>query len=103
MTPGDLAGAVVSAIRAAVADGELAVPVPESVVIERPKNKEHGDYATNVALQLAKPAGRPPREVAEVIAGRLRTADGIDRVEVAGSGLPQHQTLARRSGRAGPV
>ncbi len=87
MTPGDLAGAVLSAIRAAVTDGDLAVPVPDSVVIERPKNKEHGDYATNAALQLAKPAGRPPREVAEVIAGRLRSADGIDAVEVAGPGF----------------
>jgi arginyl-tRNA synthetase len=87
MTPADLADAVVSAIRAAVADGELAVPAPDSVVIERPKNPDHGDYATNAALQLAKPAGRPPREVAEIIAGRLRGASGVDAVEIAGPGF----------------
>jgi arginyl-tRNA synthetase len=77
----------VSAIRAAVADGELAVPAPDSVVIERPKNRDHGDYATNAALQLAKPAGRPPREVAEIIAQHLRGAAGIDAVEIAGPGF----------------
>jgi arginyl-tRNA synthetase len=87
VTPADLAGAVVSAIRAAVADGELSVLVPDSVVIERPKNRDHGDYATNAALQLAKPAGRPPRDVAEIIAGHLRGADGIDAVDIAGPGF----------------
>jgi arginyl-tRNA synthetase len=78
---------VVSAIGAAVAEGELGVTVPETVVIERPKNREHGDYATNAALQLAKPAGRPPREVAEIIAGRLRGSAGITAVDVAGPGF----------------
>ena len=63
---------------------------PDSVVIERPKNREHGDYATNVALQLAKPAGRPPREVAEVIAGRLRESAGHRRGRRRRPGLPQH-------------
>lgn len=87
MTPADVAGAVVAAIRAAVTAGELAVPVPADVVVERPKNKEHGDYATNAALQLAKPAGRPPREVAEVIAARLRDHPGIAAVDVAGPGF----------------
>jgi arginyl-tRNA synthetase len=77
----------VSAIRAAVADGELSVEPPDSVVIERPKNRDHGDYATNAALQLAKPAGRPSLEVAEIIAGRLRSADGIDAVDIAGPGF----------------
>jgi arginyl-tRNA synthetase len=87
VTPADLAGVVVSAIGAAVADGELSVAVPETVVVERPRSREHGDYATNAALQLAKPAGRPPREVAEIIAGRLRDSAGITAVEVAGPGF----------------
>ncbi|MDT7537372.1 MAG: arginyl-tRNA synthetase [Actinomycetota bacterium] len=71
----------------AVEAGELAVTVPDVVVIERPKNREHGDYATGLALQLAKGAGRPPREVAEVLAGRLRAVDGIASVDVAGPGF----------------
>jgi arginyl-tRNA synthetase len=87
MTPAEVSDAVVAAVRAAVTDGELAVAVPDSVVIERPKNRDHGDYASNVALQLAKSAGRPPREVAEVIAARLRDVAEISAVDVAGPGF----------------
>jgi arginyl-tRNA synthetase len=87
VTPADVATAVVAAIRSAVAAGELSVDVPESVTVERPKNKDHGDYATNAALQLAKPAGRQPREVAELLAVRLRDHPGIEAVDVAGPGF----------------
>jgi arginyl-tRNA synthetase len=87
MTPGQLGEAVLAAVRDAVDSGELTVAVPAHAVVERPKNREHGDYATNVAMQLAKPAGCPPREVAEIIAGRLRSASGVARVDVAGPGF----------------
>jgi arginyl-tRNA synthetase len=87
VTPDDLSAAVLAAVRAAVDSGDLTVPVPESVRIERPKVKEHGDYATSIALQLAKPAGRPPREVAEAIARQLSEAAGVARVDVAGPGF----------------
>ena len=90
MTPADVSAAVVAAIRAAQAAGELPAleaGTPETVTVERPKNKEHGDYATNAALQLAKPAGRPPREVAEILATRLREQAGIQTVDVAGPGF----------------
>jgi arginyl-tRNA synthetase len=87
VTPADLATAIEDAIAAAVQAGELAVPVPAEVQVERTKVREHGDYATNVALRLAKPAGRPAREVAEAIAGRLRDRDGVAKVEVAGPGF----------------
>jgi arginyl-tRNA synthetase len=87
VTPADLADIVVSAIRAAIDAGELAVAAPDTVVIDRPKNREHGDYATNAALQLAKPAGRPPREVAEIIAARLREVGDIEAVDIAGPGF----------------
>jgi arginyl-tRNA synthetase len=87
VTPDDLSDAVLAAVRAAVNSGDLTMPVPESVRIERPKVKEHGDYATSIALQLAKPAGRPPREVAEAIARELSEAPGVARVDVAGPGF----------------
>ena len=87
MTPADVSTAVVAAIRAAVAAGELSVEPPAEATVERPKNKDHGDYATNVALQLAKSAGRPPREVAEIIAAHLRAQPGVEGVEVAGPGF----------------
>ncbi|MDQ1698382.1 MAG: arginyl-tRNA synthetase [Frankiaceae bacterium] len=87
MTPADVSAAVVAAIRAAAAAGELAVDVPDAVTVERPKNRDHGDYATNAALQLAKPASRPPREVAEILAAHLRDQPGIAGVDVAGPGF----------------
>jgi arginyl-tRNA synthetase len=87
VTPADVSSAVVAAIRAAVAAGELPIDAPDGVTVERPKNKEHGDYATNVALQLAKPVGRPPRDIAELIAVRLREQPGVEAVDVAGPGF----------------
>jgi arginyl-tRNA synthetase len=82
-----VSSAVVAAIRAAVTAGELSVEVPAQATIERPKNRDHGDYATNVALRLAKPAGRPPREVADVLAAHLRVQPGLESVDVAGPGF----------------
>ena len=87
MTPLELGAAVRAAVQAAVDAGDLSVPVPVEVAVERPRVKEHGDYATSIALQLAKPAGRPPRQVAELLAARLREVDGIDGVDVAGPGF----------------
>jgi arginyl-tRNA synthetase len=87
VTPAELQAAVRSAVSACIDNGDLAVEVPTQVVIERPKNRDHGDYATNVALVLSKPAGVPPRAVAELVAARLRTADGVDSVEIAGPGF----------------
>ena len=78
------------ALDAALAQGDLVVPDPAAPVevrVERPRQKDHGDYATNLALTLAKRAGRPPREVAEVLAAHLSTVPGVARVEVAGPGF----------------
>ena len=87
MTPLELGAAVRAAVVAAVDAGELVVALPAEVTVERPRVKEHGDYATSIALQLAKPAGRPPREVAELLAVWLREVEGVDAVEVAGPGF----------------
>jgi len=87
MTPADLADVIVSAVRDAVADGAIDVAVPATVPVERPKNPEHGDYASPAALQLAKAARRPPREVAGLLAERLRKDPGVASVDVAGPGF----------------
>lgn len=90
MTPAELSSALLSVLDAALASGELKVPEerrPTTVTIERPRSAEHGDYATNVALQLAKAAGRPPREVAGVLAARVEALPGIAAVDVAGPGF----------------
>jgi arginyl-tRNA synthetase len=87
VTPAELSTAVRAAVQAAVEAGDLSVSVPDEVKVERPKVKEHGDYATSISLQLAKPAGRPPREVAELLAVRLRETEGVAKVDVAGPGF----------------
>ncbi len=87
MTPTELGAAVRAVVTDAVAAGELAVPVPDQVVVDRTKNRDHGDYATNVALTLAKAAGMPPRAVAELLAARLREVAAIASVDVAGPGF----------------
>jgi len=87
VTPGELKTAVRAAVQAAVDAGDLAGAVPDDVPLDVPKNPEHGDYATSVALRLAKAAGRPPREVADALAARLREAPGVASVDVAGPGF----------------
>ncbi|MEO7126960.1 MAG: arginine--tRNA ligase [Nakamurella sp.] len=82
-----MAAAVRAAAQSAVDDGVLDVIIPEDIVIDRPRSREHGDYASPVALQLAKQAGVPPRKIAELLAARLQGADGIASVEVAGPGF----------------
>ncbi len=89
MNPAQLSTTVVEALTALVEDGGLTLPdgVPTEVTVERPREKGHGDYATNVALQLAKKAGTNPRALGELLAARLREAPGISAVEVAGPGF----------------
>ncbi len=89
----DLRHHLVTLIRAALArvgaDHE-AIPV----AVERPKQAGHGDYATNVALQLAKGLKKPPREIAQAIVAALPRSERIEKVEVAGAGFINfHATL----------
>ncbi|MGQ5639488.1 MULTISPECIES: ArgS-related anticodon-binding protein NrtL [unclassified Streptomyces] len=87
MTPVELSRTVLHAVRRAVEDGELSVTVPERVVVTEPGAGGCGDFATNVALQLARPAGQPPLRVAEVLRSRLAGADGVRDVVVTGPGF----------------
>jgi len=87
VTPEQLALAIRSALAEAIAAGDLVVDVPEEVRVERPKNREHGDWSTNISLQIAKRAGMPPREVARRLANRLVAVEGIKAVDVAGPGF----------------
>lgn len=77
----------------------LADGVPETVTVERPRQKEHGDYATNIALQLGKKAGMPPRDFATLLAKRLQEADGIAGVDVAGPGFLNVTVAAAAQGQ----
>ncbi|MDQ6934356.1 MAG: arginine--tRNA ligase [Actinomycetota bacterium] len=90
MTPEQLSDAIVAALSSLSDEGSLRLPdgVPDQVVVERPRSKEHGDYATNVALQLGKKAGfASPRDLAELLAGQLAVAEGIAKVDIAGPGF----------------
>ena len=89
VTPEELAEATRTVLTTAAADGSLAlsvedVPLPR---VERPRNRDHGDWSTNVAMQLAKKAGTKPRDLAELLVPRLEALDGIASVEVAGPGF----------------
>ncbi len=90
MTPEQLSDLVVAALADLVGAGRVTLPdgVPASVTVERPRSKEHGDYATNVALQLGKKAGfGNPRELAQLLADELSARDGIAKVDIAGPGF----------------
>jgi arginyl-tRNA synthetase len=88
MTPADLSAAIVRAIQELQAGGQLgSVEVPNEVVVERPKNRDHGDWATNVAMQLAGKFGLNPRAFAELLAPQLAKVDGIENVDIAGPGF----------------
>ncbi|MFJ8632690.1 ArgS-related anticodon-binding protein NrtL [Streptomyces sp. NPDC093568] len=87
MTPVELSRTVLCAVRRAVDEGELRVEVPEKAVVGAPGPGGCGDYATSIALQLARPAGRPSRDVAEVLRARLLGADGVADVVVTGPGF----------------
>ena len=87
MTPNQLSEAIVAALRALVAVGSLQLEVPAEVVVERPQNRDHGDWATNVAMQLGAKSGLKPRDFAELLAAELQKSDGIEKVEIAGPGF----------------
>lgn len=87
-----LAGAVLEVVSGAIASGELMGDVARAltadrVPLERPKNREHGDYATSIALTLAKSEGKAPRDIALVIKSGLEKVSGVASVEIAGPGF----------------
>jgi arginyl-tRNA synthetase len=90
MTPEDLAQHVISSLQRAVASGALACDpavIPASTKLDRPKNRDHGDWATNIAMQIAKPAGVAPVVVAQAVVAELSQVTGIKSVEIAGPGF----------------
>ncbi|MFM7463593.1 MAG: arginine--tRNA ligase [Actinomycetota bacterium] len=87
-----LAKAVSAALARAVASGALpegqsATFTAEKIPLERPKNRDHGDFATSIALVLAKIVGKNPRDVATIIAKELESESSLSKVEIAGPGF----------------
>ncbi|WP_237223166.1 arginine--tRNA ligase [Rothia nasimurium] len=90
MTPEELSSAIDGALTAAFEAGELTLTDGETapaVRVERPKNRDHGDWATNIALQISKKVGKNPREVAQILATRITEIAGVASVDIAGPGF----------------
>ncbi|MGX9295007.1 arginine--tRNA ligase [Tsukamurella paurometabola] len=88
MTPADLSELLHATATTVLTERGLDASVlPERVTVERPRNPEHGDYSTNVAMQVAKKAGVNPRDLATWLAEALGSAAGIDEATVAGPGF----------------
>ncbi|CAB4540929.1 MAG: arginine--tRNA ligase [Actinobacteria bacterium] len=83
----ELSAQILELVVAAIARGEITGTAPDLITLDRPKNRDHGDYATSIALQLAKSAGKQPREVAEILKGAISQLPGVSSVDIAGPGF----------------
>ena len=88
MTPEQISLAILQALIDLKEEGRLpSGEVPKEVVVERPKNREHGDWATNAAMQLSGVFNLKPRELASLLAEKLEKTEGIEQVSIAGPGF----------------
>ena len=87
MTPEALSALLVAILSQLESEGKISGDLPTEVVVERPKNREHGDWATNLALQFAGKLGTKPRDLAELVAEKLLGSDGVTKVDIAGPGF----------------
>jgi arginyl-tRNA synthetase len=88
VTPAELAVAIRRILEQMQADGSLvAAELPNEIVVERPRNREHGDWATNLAMQLAGSFGLNPRAFAELVAPRIEALEEVTKVDIAGPGF----------------
>ena len=88
MTPAELAVAIRRILVEMQADGSLsAAELPSEIVVERPKNRDHGDWATNAAMQLAGKFDLAPRAFADLLAPRIEALEEVSKVDIAGPGF----------------
>ncbi|MFT4147196.1 MAG: arginine--tRNA ligase [Micrococcaceae bacterium] len=88
MTPEELSRQIALCLKQAIEDGKIQLEeFPETIKVERPKNREHGDWASNIAMQLTKKANMPPRRIAEILLPYFKSIEGVSEVEVAGPGF----------------
>ena len=87
-----VAAVILKALEIAKSEGQIPCDVPSQLILDRPKNRDHGDYATSIALALAKEANMQPGVIAKVIVktltdNKLLTTAGISKVDIAGPGF----------------
>jgi arginyl-tRNA synthetase len=87
MTPEELSKTIKESLESLVASQKLELPEIPEIKIERPKSKDHGDFASNIALMVSKSAGKNPREVAQLLVQELSKNPGIKKVDIAGPGF----------------
>ena len=87
MTPEELSKIIKESLESLNASQKLEVSDIPEIKIERPKSKDHGDFSSNIALMVAKPAGKNPREVAQLLVDDLSKNSGIKKIEIAGPGF----------------
>jgi arginyl-tRNA synthetase len=88
VTPADIAASILRILSSLQASGSLAAgELPSEVTVERPKNRDHGDWATNVAMQWGAKLAANPREFANILAAELAKEQGVEKVDVAGPGF----------------
>ena len=87
MTPEELSKTIKKSLESLISAKKIAVKDIPEIKIERPKSKDHGDYASNIALMVAKPAGVNPREVAQLLVDELSKNQAFKKVEIAGPGF----------------
>ncbi|MFZ9802792.1 MAG: arginine--tRNA ligase [Candidatus Nanopelagicales bacterium] len=87
MTPEELSNLIKNAVKSLISAQKLdPIEIPE-IKIERPKSKDHGDFASNIALALSKPVGKNPRDVAQLLIEELKNEKSIKKIEIAGPGF----------------
>ncbi|MFZ9875856.1 MAG: arginine--tRNA ligase [Candidatus Nanopelagicales bacterium] len=87
MTPEELSNLIKNAVKSLISAQKLdPIEIPE-IKIERPKSKDHGDFASNIALALSKPVGKNPRDVAQLLIEELKNEKSIEQIEIAGPGF----------------
>ena len=87
MSEATIQGAVALAILEVLQDANLGCELPATLTLDRPKNRDHGDYASSIALALSKPSGKSPRDIALIIQAGLQGHKDIASVDIAGPGF----------------
>ena len=87
MSEATIQGAVALAILEVLQDANLGCELPATLTLDRPKNRDHGDYASSIALAMSKPSGKSPRDIALIIQAGLQGHKDIASVDIAGPGF----------------
>lgn len=90
MTPEELSAAISAALADTINQGRLTLAESEQlpvVRVERPKNRDYGDWASNIALQISKKVGQAPRQVAQILQEKISQIPGVSSVDIAGPGF----------------